>query len=137
VYNFTREFPFIWEELRIGIAFDADHARAERILLDAAIDATREYTDTAGAARRHIQDRYGVELDEEQPRVYWRLTDNWLELTVRMVVPEHGIRDVKDRLARHILPALKDAGIGIASTTFEVVGLPPLRLERAGRETRQ
>ena len=36
-------------------------------------------------------------------------------------------------MSREILAALDDAGISIASATFEVVGLPPLRLERAPR----
>jgi len=130
VYNFTREFPFIWEEMRIGIGFEADHARAERILLDAAADATGSYSNAAEAARRTVEQRYGVALDQRQPRVYWRITDNWLELSLRFVVPGHGIREAKDRMARRILPALREAGISIAITTFEVVGLPPLRLER-------
>ena len=36
VYNYTRDFPYIWEEMRLPIGYKADRARAERILLDAA-----------------------------------------------------------------------------------------------------
>ena len=36
-------------------------------------------------------------------------------------------------LSREILAALDQAEIVIASATFEVVGIPPLRLERAPR----
>ena len=63
-------------------------------------------------------------------RVYFRLTDNWLELTVHFIAKERGVRDLKDAMSRDILQALDDAGIGIASATFEIVGLPPLRLQR-------
>jgi hypothetical protein len=52
---------------------------------------------------------------------------------VRFVVEDHGIRDVKDAMSRDMLPALDEAGIGIASTTFEIVGLPPLRITREER----
>ena len=31
-------------------------------------------------------------------------------------------------MSRDILTALDEAGIGIASATFEIVGLPPIRL---------
>lgn len=31
---------------------------------------------------------------------------------------------------RHILGELKKAGMGVASSTFEIVGLPPLRITR-------
>ena len=34
VYNYTREFPFIWEEMTIPIPYRADRKRAEEILLD-------------------------------------------------------------------------------------------------------
>lgn len=47
---------------------------------------------------------------------------------MRFAVEDRGIRDVKDAISRDILAALDEAGIGIASATFEVVGLPPLRV---------
>jgi small-conductance mechanosensitive channel len=50
VYNFTREFLYIWEEVGIPVEYDADHARAEKILGDA---SHRE--DSRGG-----QDRYCV-----------------------------------------------------------------------------
>lgn len=60
--------------------------------------------------------------------MFWRLTDNWLELTVRFIVREHGIRDVKDAIARAVLQKFEEASIEIASATYEIVGVPPLRV---------
>jgi small-conductance mechanosensitive channel len=40
VFNFTREFPFIWEEVTVLLPLDAKRGAAERILLDAAREAT-------------------------------------------------------------------------------------------------
>ena len=71
----------------------------------------------------------GIEAGDIAPQVYFRLTDNWLELTVRFLVPDHGIREIKDAMSRDILAALDEAGIGIASSTFEITGLPKLRVE--------
>jgi small-conductance mechanosensitive channel len=34
VYNYTRELPCIWEEMRLGVPYRADRARAEAILLE-------------------------------------------------------------------------------------------------------
>ena len=72
-----------------------------------------------------------VSRDDLDPRVYWRLTDNWLEMTVRFLTETHGIRVVKDAMSREVLAGLDEAKIGIASATFEVVGLPPVRIVRA------
>jgi hypothetical protein len=73
--------------------------------------------------RKYFLDSLGV-----QPKVYYRLTDNLLELTVRFVVADYGIREVKDAMSRDMLVQLDAAGIGLASATFEIVGLPPLKL---------
>jgi hypothetical protein len=83
--------------------------------------------DTLAEMRR----RYFMESASTEPRVYWRLTDNWLELTVRFVTREHGVRDVKDKMSREILDELEQSGITIASATFEIVGVPELKIARA------
>ena len=32
VYNYTREFPFIWEKMRLSIPYNADRRIAEQII---------------------------------------------------------------------------------------------------------
>jgi small-conductance mechanosensitive channel len=130
VFNYTHEFPFLWEEMQLPIQYSADRHRAEQILLEV---ADRHAVRTEALDEGSIEElkrRYFLERLGTQPRVYWRLTDNWLELTVRFVVRDRGIRDVKDAMSRDLLKALDEAGIGMASATFEITGLPPLRIER-------
>ena len=79
-------------------------------------------------ARRQLKRRYGIELDDLTPRVFYRLTDNWLELPVRFVVDEHGLRQVKDAISRSLPDELERAGISVASATYDIVGLPPVRV---------
>ncbi len=133
VYNYTREFPYIWEEMTLPIAYAADRARAERILLEVAGRHTVPIGELGEAALLEMERRYFIRRAEMTPKVYFRLTDNWLELTVRFIARDHGIRELKDAISREVLAALDDAGIGIASATFEIVGLPSLRLERTPR----
>jgi small-conductance mechanosensitive channel len=137
VYNYTREFPYIWEEMSVPISYQADLAGAERILLDAARRHTVRTSELGEAALREMERRYFVKASEMQPAVFYRLTDNWLELTVRFIAPTHAIRELKDAMTREILAALRAAGIGVASGTLEIVGLPPLRLERRTGELLQ
>jgi small-conductance mechanosensitive channel len=56
------------------------------------------------------------------------MTDNWVELSLRFVVPDRGIREIKDAMYREILSRFKDEGISIASGTYDIVGLPPVRI---------
>jgi small-conductance mechanosensitive channel len=134
VYNYTHEFPFLWEEMSLPIPYSADRDRVERILLDIAVRHAVRAEELDAAALDELKRRYFLDWLGTQPKVYWRLTDNWLELTVRFVVRDRGIRDVKDAMSRDILRQLDAAGIGLASTTFEVVGMPPLRVETTSRD---
>ncbi len=134
VFNYTREFPYIWEELQVPIPHGADRRRAETILLEAARRHTVAASQLSQEALAEMRRRYFIKSAEIQPRVYLRLTDDWIELTVRFVVEERGIREVKDAMSREILEAFERAGIAIASSTMEVTGLPPLRVEIKGTE---
>ncbi|WP_244424738.1 mechanosensitive ion channel domain-containing protein [Methylobacterium nodulans] len=52
-YNYTREFPYIWEELTVPIRYGANRTRAETILLEAARTHAGRITDLgAGEMRR-------------------------------------------------------------------------------------
>ncbi len=128
VYNYTRDFPYLWEEIILPISYKDDRGRAEEILLEIANRHTVPISEMGKEALDAMQRRYNVHPADVEPKVYYRLTDNWLELTVRFVVKEHGIRDIKDAMSRDILAALEAAGIGIASATYEIVGLPLVRL---------
>jgi small-conductance mechanosensitive channel len=131
VYNYTHEFPYIWEEMRIPVHFDADHGRAERILLDAAGRHTVKLQEIGKDALDELQRRYVVDRAGLEPRVYRRITDNWLELTVRFIARDHGIRELKDAMSRDILRDFEAAGISVASTTAEVTVVQPVELRGA------
>ncbi|CAA9537558.1 MAG: MscS Mechanosensitive ion channel [uncultured Thermomicrobiales bacterium] len=134
VYNYTRDFPYIWEELTLLIGYRADRDRSERILLTAAERHTAPIREESQRALEAMQRHYAVQASSVEPRVYYRLTDNWLELTLRFVAEERGVRDLKDAMCRDILRDLDAAGIEIASATVEIVGIPTLRMEN-GRGT--
>ncbi len=130
VYNYSRDFPYVWEEMSLPITYTADRQRAEQIMLETAGRHTVRVRELSEETRQEMERRYFVDLGDLQPKVYYRLTDNWLELTLRFIAEERGVRDLKDAISRDILRAFDEAGISIASATFEIVGLPPLRLQR-------
>jgi small-conductance mechanosensitive channel len=129
IYNYTREFPFMWEEMKIPISYHTDRKLVENILLDCAHEVTDDVVEKAEQARGAMEKRYFIELGALEPRVFMSITDNWVELNLRVLVPIRGIRYVMDELARSIMSRFDQAGIGIASATYDVVGFPPIRLE--------
>jgi len=133
VYNFTREYPYLWEELTVPIAYRDDYHRVEQILLEVAERHTVKISEMSQEALERMRQQYTDLAAETKPQVYLRLTDNWVELTVRFISEVNGTRGLKDAMSRDILKKLGEAGIGIASTTFEIVGLPPLRIENGAQ----
>jgi small-conductance mechanosensitive channel len=129
VYNYTREFPFIWEELTVPIPYRADRHRAEAILMACVAEHVSALDRESEPVRRALEKRYFISVDDLTPRVFYRLTDNWLELTVRFIVREHGTREIKDAIARAVLARFDEASIEIASATYEIVGAPTLRVQ--------
>lgn len=132
IYNYSREFNYIWEEITIPIAYSADRERAEEILLDATGKWTQDIATDATAAMDQFAWRYAIQSQPVEPKVYYRLTDNWLELTVRFIAPVRGVRELKDELSREFLREFDAAGIELASATFEIVGFPELKVRMMG-----
>jgi len=112
--------------MRLPIPYNADRKTAETIILDAARRHTTDIATLNNAALEHLEKRYVVKREELQPRVFFRLTDNWVEMAVRFIAEDHGIRSLKDAMSRDILDAFDAAKIGIASGTYQVVGMPEL-----------
>jgi small-conductance mechanosensitive channel len=117
-------------EMSVPIPYRADRAKAEEILLACVAENAGSLDRQSEPVRHAIEKRYFVGMDDLTPRVFYRLTDNWLELTVRFIVREHGIREIKDAIARAVLRRFDEASIEIPSTTYTVVGLPPVRVQR-------
>jgi small-conductance mechanosensitive channel len=131
VYNYTRDFPFLFEEMAIGIGYEDKVQTAEAILLDIARTHTVDIQTLSVQAQQHLRDVYDLSLEDVAPRVYYRLTDNWVELSVRFLCKDHGIRALKDAMSRELLRRLNAEKISIASGTYDIVGLPPVRVELA------
>ena len=122
VFNFSAGFEYLWEELVFPISHQSDWQHAERIISDEVVAATRPAD--AERAIAEMKRRYPVPRTELEPRVFVRVTDNWMELSARFVAPVRTARTVKDALTRQIAERLDQAGIQLASETLDVTLRP-------------
>lgn len=76
-----------------------------------------------------LEQRYFLRQSDLEPRFFWRMTDNWLELALRFICKDYDIRILKDRMTREIPGAFDANGIEIASGAYEVVGMPKLKVQ--------
>jgi small-conductance mechanosensitive channel len=134
VYNFTRNFPYFWDEMQLPISYKDNRREAERILLEVG----HKHTDAiVREAKPHIEKlvkEYRLATSPEiEPHVYMRLTDNWVNFSLRFLIPIEGGRAIKDKMSRDLIDGLDVAKIGIASGTYEIVGMPKLEVQVENR----
>ena len=109
--------------------FAISDERMPRELLECVAEHVARTDQASQPVQAAMERRYFIDLDDLTPRVFYRMTDNWLELTVRFVAAAHGVRDIKDRIARSVLAKFDASRIEIASATYEIVGLPAVRVQ--------
>jgi hypothetical protein len=128
VYNYTQHWPYIWDEITIPITYESDWQRAGELLLENGRNYSARVQAQAQEQLARMVERYSVQDVPVEPLLYIRMTDNWIEMTLRYVVDPRERRTVAAQLHLELLRSFQsDPKITVASATFEIVGFPPLR----------
>jgi small-conductance mechanosensitive channel len=127
VFNYSADFPFLWDEITMPVKYGSDCRMARDILQRVVEEVVGDHTARARAAWKGVIERYVVVEDERvEPVVTLVANDNWMEFTVRYVVDYKRRRSTKDRIFTRILEAFDqaDGRVAIASTTIQIVETP-------------
>jgi len=129
VFNYTKHWRFLWDEVTIPITYTSDWRRASEIMLHHGEEYTVHLQAEAEADLRAMDTHFpAIEDLPVTPTLYTVMTDNWVELTLRYVVDARRRRAVKADLNRELLAHFEEmADITIASMTVEIVGFPSIR----------
>ncbi|ANV85406.1 transporter [Picosynechococcus sp. PCC 7003] len=127
VFNYSGDFPFLWDEIKIPVKYGSNPQLAREIL-DRVLNevVSEEIVLSAKKYWQKMLKKYLIENAKIEPRVTLFLTDNWMEFTLRYVVNYKQRRSIKDQLFTQILDAFtKTQGqVSIASTTVHLVESP-------------
>jgi small-conductance mechanosensitive channel len=126
VYNYSADFPFVWDEITVPIKYGSDHTLARKIIQDAAQKVVSEYVAFAHQTWQNILRKYAIEDASVEPIVTLVANDNWMEFTLRYVVDFKKRRSTKDLLFTCILDGVtaSDGRVSMASATFHLVEAP-------------
>lgn len=111
VFNYTREFPYLWEEISIPLPHDADRETVARVLREA---ASRHAVTDPGDVQRSLlrmRGRFLLEDTSTEPTVYCRIGADCLEMAVRFVTPIRGVRAITSAITSDVLDGLTEEGI--------------------------
>lgn len=88
IINYTRKFPYVWDEVRIPIANESDLQYAVGVLERMALRVLGTEMSDRAEAYRGMLERARLAFDvASEPRVFVSLEDSWTDLTIRYLVP--------------------------------------------------
>ncbi len=121
VFNYTRTFAYIWDEICIPITYESNLKAATDILLDVGGEYTKTFLKNAEAQLEQMRRYFIVERFQLDPQVYIHVTSNWTGLSLRYVVDPKRRRNATTFLYREIFNRVQQReDITIASETMDV-----------------
>ncbi|MBL6965723.1 MAG: mechanosensitive ion channel family protein [Anaerolineales bacterium] len=123
LFNYSAHLRYLWDEIVIPVTYTSDWQRAVEILLNAARDhaAYQELLPKAEQQRRQARKKLAVRITPLEPRVFVKLTDNWIELGLVYPVDTDLRRSFRNEISQQILVEFDKIGIVIASQTVSIV----------------
>jgi small-conductance mechanosensitive channel len=131
VYNYSRDFPFIWDEFNLPFRYGSDVELAKELVIKVATETLVEYTSNSMANWKKVVEKYYIEDAQVNPTLAISLTDNWIQFNLRYIVDYKKRRSVKHLLHEKIQREVDktDGKVVLASTTFELIKIPQLKVE--------
>jgi small-conductance mechanosensitive channel len=131
IYNYSQDFPFIWDEVNLPIRYGSDIELAKSIIIKIASEVLSEFTANSKSQWEDVVNKYYIEDAQVDPTLAISLTDNWIQFNLRYIVDFK-----KRRMTKHILNDLigkaienTNGKVMLASTTIELIKVPELKID--------
>lgn len=140
VFNYSADFPFLWDEIVVPVRFGSDPVLARNLLGGVLEEVVGEYARHAKSAWEQVVKKYMIEPAKVEPMISLTADENWMEFTLRYVVDYKERRAKRDRIFSRILEEFEktDGRVSIASSAMEIgiVATPTIDLN-LGQNPRQ
>ncbi|WP_242084616.1 mechanosensitive ion channel family protein [Aestuariivivens sediminis] len=130
IYNYSQDFPFIWDELNLPITYDSNVELAKSIVIKIASNILSEFTASSKSQWNEVVNKYYIEDAMLDPTLAISLTDNWIQFNLRYIVNYKRRRSTKHLLFDAIHKKIKTTNgeVTLASTTLELIKIPEVKI---------
>ncbi len=132
IKNYTRDFEFIWDEVRIMLIYGSNWKKAEKITLEVAEPVIVEFEILAKKELLRMGEKYFITTYDVQTKIYTKIEENWIDMRLRYVVEPQKRRTVSHLLISKILQAFEeeeDIMVGTASS-IEVMDISHITIDK-------
>lgn len=103
VVNYSRDFPYVWDEVSFNVANESDLAYTASVIEDTARRVLGPQMEQAADEYQALLDAQRIPIEvEELPQVYLSLADSWTDCTLRYLIPVRSRRTWASRLTLEI-----------------------------------
>jgi small-conductance mechanosensitive channel len=121
VFNYTRNFAYIWDEIKLPITYASDERAAMEMLKAVSKEYTSQFMQDAEPQIERMQRIFMVPRFEVEPVVFLKVTDNWIELTLRYLVDPKKRRAASSYIFSEIFRKIRERqDIKIASSSMDL-----------------
>lgn len=103
VVNYSGDFPFLWDEIKIPVQFGSNYEKAMKILREAGEAIAGDLSAQSKEKWGSLQKEYLLEDAQTEAMVSLKANENWVQCTLRYVVGYKKRRATKTALFKRIL----------------------------------
>ena len=121
IFNYTQNFSYIWDEIKLPVTYASNYERTSQILREVGGEYTREFLAGAQSQLEQMRQYFLLPVMEIQPEVFLKVTDNWLELSMRYVTDPKKRRIATNFIFTEVFKRIREYDdIQIASSTMDL-----------------
>lgn len=126
VFNYSGDFPFLWDEIRVPVRHGSDRGLAREIVRSSVREVVGDYVPEAKKTWDRLTRKFLVEDARVEPMVTMVMDENWMTYTARYVVDYKRRRTTKDAIFDRVLTGIEatHGKVRVASVAQEITVVP-------------
>jgi small-conductance mechanosensitive channel len=120
VQNYSKDFPFIWDRIWIGLLHGVDFIKVREDIERIAQEQLSGFSEDAQKAYNLARKKYYLLEAPMDPTIYTSFDSNWIQLDLIYLTPFKPRRKTRSDLSSQILQYLNKNKITVASSSMNV-----------------
>jgi small-conductance mechanosensitive channel len=131
VYNYSGDFPFLWDEIVVPIDYGSNYEKTEKILMGIGVRFAEDLSLKSQEEWSTLRNKYRLEEAQTEPMISIAAKDSWVEFTLRYVVSYNKRRTMKTKLFKEILKEIDatKGEINFSNNNVYIKEIPKFNIE--------
>jgi len=119
IKNYTKAFKYVWNELKVKINLNADLPQNKKILYNIVTnnDIVKRIPKKMKDQLTNVIGNYRIYYNNLEPIIYTKLTEDYVELTIRYLAHPKKSRHIESQIWNQIYENAKAGNLDLYTTT--------------------